>query len=233
MAPHLNPAHSDMFTDSVIQEFINWVEEHKCAGATFKPDFVERPDFIPDSAIKEYFSCYQDSDHERVKKLVAAATKHSSTPANAKAIAQKCSKVFTILVVIGYPHFISNFVQNARLHDRRLPFRADEARLFPKLEGGTTFFDAFNAQQWHFCVEPMTNIPVPVQFDDPIVLPIIRIEELDKGAGASAVVRKIVVHEDYDDIEGLSGDGGREQQVRRYSLLGIRRIFAIGALTRA
>lgn len=214
MATHQGSAYHDIFTDPSIQEFLNWVDEHCCPGVIFKPDSIESSKFLPDKAIEEYFDCRHDNNYKKIRRLVDAATKRSSVPVNAKAIAQNCPKVFTILVKIRQPHFISSFVKNKRLHDRRLPFRADETRLFPKLEGDSTFFEEFNAQQWRFCVEKMSQGLEPVQFDDPMILPIVRMEELNNGAGVSALVHKIEVHADYDDlVEPADSDEDKREHV--------------------
>ena len=217
MSTHLASSAPDIFTDPTIQEFEDWIQSHQCPGVIFKPESTASACFVPDKDIQEYFDCSRESNHNKVKKLVEAATRQSTGPVNARTVAESCPKIFTILVLIGYSRFIPSFVRNARLRDRRLPFRADEARLFPKLEGGTTFFDKFNAQQWQFCVEPLgQNLSLePVQFDDPMVLPITCMKKLDKGSGNSAVVHKINIHEDYDGLEALEEDEqSRSQQVR-------------------
>ena len=40
-----------------------------------------------------------------------------------------------------------------------------------------------------------------ITFDDPRILPIKAIEELDRGEGVSAVVHKIILYGDYDDLK--------------------------------
>ncbi|KAL9108230.1 MAG: hypothetical protein Q9227_006968 [Pyrenula ochraceoflavens] len=200
MDPQSSSTQHDVFTDPTIQEFVDWIQHNRRPGVIFEPDATKSADFVPDKAIEEYFDCSHDINHAKIKRLIEAATRQSLGTVNARAVAKSCPKVFTILVLIGRSRFISSFLQNARLHDRRLPFRDDEVRLFPKLEGGTTFFDEFNEHQWQFYVENMSHSLEPVQFDAPMILPITHIERLAYGAGNSAVVYKITVHEDYDDL---------------------------------
>lgn len=205
--------HFDVFTTPEIQEFIAWVNDSSCPGVTFKPGALDIPKFVPDSAIEEYFNVKRDRDLTRVKHLVEAATQQSAAPAKVRAVARSCPKVFTILVLIGQSRFVHWFVRNARLHDRYLPFRADETRLFPTLEGDATFFDDFNKQQWRFCVGQLEKSLEPLQIDDPIILPITRVENLSKGSGASAVVRKVTVHQAYDSLADPLDDEETDEQV--------------------
>ncbi|KAL9620221.1 MAG: hypothetical protein Q9160_005230 [Pyrenula sp. 1 TL-2023] len=204
---------ADLFTDPEIQTFIAWVNDNSCPGATFRPGSLDTPTFVPDITIEEYFSVKRGRDLAKIKCLVKAATQQSSVPANARSIAQSCPKVFTILILIGQSRFIHSFVGNARLHDEHLPFHADEARLFPKFEGDATFFDDFNKQQWRFCVGQLRQSLDPLQIDNPIILPITRVGNLSKGSGASAVVRKVTLHEDYDGLAEPIDDEETDEQI--------------------
>lgn len=199
-------SHDDPFTDLTIQEFLDTIDRHSVRGVTFHLDSSQVRTFVPQSAIDDYFNCTSESGHMRVKRLVAKATEYSATKPTAKAVAQRCRRVFTILVIIGRSKYIGSFVGNNRLWDARLPFRPDDRKLFPKLNGGRDFFDEFYKEQWRFCVEAMRNSLDPVTLDDESILPITAMERLDKHQGVSAEVRKITIHPEYDELDETSPD---------------------------
>ncbi|EXJ92077.1 NEK protein kinase [Capronia epimyces CBS 606.96] len=207
-------SHTNPFTDSTIQEFLDTIDENSVPGVIFGVDSSQERPWVPHRAIDEYFDCLFERGRARVEKLVARATASSASKPIPKSVAQKCRRVFTILLIIGHSNHISSFVGNHNLWDSRLPFRPDDRKLFPKLNGGEDFFEQFYKEQWRFCVEPMSHNLHPVTMDDMRILPIIKMEQLDKHRGVSAVVRKITIHPDYDELDETPPD----EQTNRQSL---------------
>ncbi|KIV87458.1 hypothetical protein PV11_03002 [Exophiala sideris] len=197
-----------------VQQYLHWIDLRRCEGITFEPDSSRSRTFIPDSAIKQYFDCTESSNYEKVKNLVTAAAGPYEPP-NPRDVAQRCPKVFTILLIIGQSKYLNWFIDKDNLRDRRLPFTAEARSHFPRLPNGETFFDEFCKRQWQFCVEPMTHGTEPLTFDPERILPISEIEEVNKHQGASGVVQKVVVHPHYDRLHqsGLPHEAGRHEYV--------------------
>ena len=209
MAPRTpaEPARGSPYIQEV-DKFSRWLDEQERTGITFEATAARKRSFISDADITGYFNRYldpqSDADSWRVESLVRAATQDN--PVNLKvqtdSVARVCPKVFAILTRIGRPSFIHAFVSEDELHDHALPFGPDKERLFPRLVGGQNFFKDFEARQWEFCVEPLMFDLMTISFNRSRILPIKEIVELERGGeGVSAVVHKIIVHEEYDKLK--------------------------------
>ncbi|KIW23768.1 uncharacterized protein PV07_11945 [Cladophialophora immunda] len=219
MAPEQGSRLLDLFTDPEIQSFLKWKEANSRPGITFTDDssYMTRK-FLPNQAITKYFDCEQDSQHSKIKKLVAAATKYSTKPPqDVRALAKSYPKVFTILVIIGQSHHIDAFVGQRALQDDKLPYSPDKRDLFPKLAGGTTFFEEFSKIQWEFCVDPL-SYSSGVIFENDRILPIASMKRVDTTKGSSASVHKITIHKEDDDLTGSSApeEDSHEYVVKSY-----------------
>lgn len=190
----------DPSTNLDVQEFHEWLDSSRCDGVIFAPNRYQPTKFLPDQAIEDYFDWKPVINRAKIKKLVAAATVGSSMPVDARAVTQRCPKVFTILVMIGQSKYINSFVTKDDLLDRRLPFRPEARSLFPRLPNDASFFDEFCQKQWQFCVEPLRYGLEHLILNNVRILPIIDLKKLDKQQGASAVVHRIRVHPEYDDL---------------------------------
>ncbi len=190
----------DPSTHHDVQDFQQWVKNKSCPGITFTSAGPRHATFVPDSDVNKYFDCHQAGSLAQVRRLVAAATNGSSTPVNARTVAQKCPKVFAILVLIGQARYVNSFVKNDNLRNLRLPFGPQVHNLFPQLPNGVSFFQRFYDEQWQFCAEPLDEILECLDYSDGQILPIKVLKKLDKHQGASAVVHKIVVHPEYDHL---------------------------------
>jgi hypothetical protein len=180
--------------------------EHSCQGITFDAASSHRQRrFFPDRVLRTYFDCARPSDAQRVKELVAAATERSHERPDYRTVASDYPKVFTILASIGQSRYINHFVQRARLQDRALPFRREDAGLFPVTGNNTTFFEEFYQRQWEFCVTSLSGRLDHVTFEDDRILPILSLERVDKSRGSSASVHKMTVDGDYDLLGGGQG----------------------------
>ena len=164
----------------------------------FQPDGTHQQcTFIAKTDVACYFNCERDGDIRRVKGLVDAATRHSGNP-HYDSVVRHCPRVFCILVNIGQQQFIPDFVSKNDLHDDNLPFGPRAFSAFPRLKGGTTFEEQFAEEQWRFCVEKLSYDFDPVDLHGHEILPIKHVKDIAEGA--SAIVRKIVVHADYDAL---------------------------------
>jgi hypothetical protein len=193
----------DPSTNPDVQEFLEWVDNNSCTGVIFEPDDhgqTKQAKFLPDRALQEFFDCKSTHNFAKVQRLVAAASKGSSVRVDARSVAHRCPKVFAILVMIGKAKYLNTFVTKDDLRDRRLPFRPEAHTLFPRLPNGKSFFDEFCQKQWQFCAEPLSYGLESLAFDKDRILPIIEMTKLDKHQGASAVVHKVRVHPDFDEL---------------------------------
>ena len=181
-----------------VQEFLNWLGQQERMGVRFKPDGTHQQcTFIAKTDVVKYFSGTRDGDVRRVKGLVDAATQHSGNP-HYDSVVRHCPRVFAILANIGQQQYIPDFVSKHDLHDNKLPFGREAFSAFPRLEGGATFKERFEEEQWRFCVERLSYDFDSVDFHGHEILPIKHVNNIAEGA--SAIVRKIVVHEDYDAL---------------------------------
>ena len=110
--------------------------------------------------------------------------------------------MFTILAFIGQAHHINHFLQETRLQDTALPFRAEDADLFPVIENNRTFFEEFYENQWEFCVNQLNDRLEKFNLDHDRILPFTLLERLDKTQGSGASVHKIKVDGEYDGLGG-------------------------------
>jgi hypothetical protein len=199
----------DPFTIDLVQRFLNYIRDSSRLGVKFDasaPHLYQQRTYCPRRALRHYFDCTDSEGVKRVEELVAAATQRSDRRPHYNTVARYCSRVFTILISIGQAHHIGHFVQQPKLYDSALPFRRQDASLFPRVEGNETFFDQFYHIQWQFCVTRLDARLENVNLDDDQILPLTLLDRLHKTQGSGAAVHKVEVHEDFD---GLGGSAAR------------------------
>lgn len=179
-----------------VTEYRAWLREHSRTGYIFDTDSARQTHFFFDEDIQGEISCATETKEHKLKKLIAAAMNGKAV--QARDIATECPKVFSILLAIGQQQYIGHFVSLENLHDEHLPFKSDDD--FPVLPGGGTFWKDFDAEQWRYTVKKLRYSLESVEFKPKVILPIASIDELSKRAGATAVVRKVKVHAQYDAI---------------------------------
>src|SRR2546430_2005160 len=131
------------YNDEKAQEFRIWLREKARSGVVFGANGVRECSFVPKEDIEKYFDIGTDRDLWKVDALLKAARRNHPHNVHPDDVARDCPRVFSILIRIGYQQFIHEFVSKDQLHDHALPFTPDKETLFPKLEGGRTFFKAF------------------------------------------------------------------------------------------
>ena len=169
-----------------IQAFWRWHWTTRRAGVG-GPDHAARCDFIPFSAVQEYFGASQ-----RVERLLAAL---DAKKVDAHHIRKHYLRTLAILILIGQGPMINHFSRYSSLTDKRLPFRT-RPEDFPH-SPDAEFFDKFHAEQWQFCVMAL-EYNMDLQLHKEEILPIIEKEEI--GRGGNATIFKIVVDSDYNKL---------------------------------
>ncbi|KAI4149051.1 MAG: hypothetical protein L6R39_002619 [Caloplaca ligustica] len=181
-----NPEH-----DPAIQEFLRWksnpdVLKEGCCGSENTPGF----EYIPKVALEDWLTT------ERIEHLLLALFKDSDELAfTAERVRKSYLRPFAILLSAGFGPMIRHFVERRILQDQYLPFSV-EPKEFPR---STTcdLFDAFNKQQWQFCAVNLEYDMTDSLAND-YILPINHKEKI--GNGGSAVLYKITVDEDYNNL---------------------------------
>jgi hypothetical protein len=84
--------------------------------------------FIPSAEVKAYLG-----DHTGVARPLRNVSPDGAPPVNVDSVADRCPRVFAILLLIEMADFIMYFVQDDELKDRPLPFRPFDETSFPKL----------------------------------------------------------------------------------------------------
>lgn len=84
--------------------------------------------FIPSAEVKAYLG-----DHTGVARPLRNVFPDGAPPVNVDSVADRCPRVFAILLLIEMADFIMYFVQDDELKDRPLPFRPFDETSFPKL----------------------------------------------------------------------------------------------------
>ena len=174
-----------------IQDHFTWVNRARLQGIGNTTGLVIDRNFIPDPDIEAYFDSVRP-----IKNLVAALFPDVATQVDLEAIRKKYAKVFLILLQIGKGSFITSFLRYDSLSDQYLPFRI-RPDLFPASTADVKFFESFYEHQWEFCARRFEP-EIHQQFDDHLILPIIKKEKL--GGGGSAVVHKIKIHAAYNKL---------------------------------
>jgi hypothetical protein len=187
-----------------IQAFIVWVNQNSCPGL-INPSSKECPRFLPTAPLKRYFT--QNNYHNLKILLRAVFPEEDRPPVLVNKVAEKCSKVFCTLLLIGKARFIKQFLQHDHLQDGgNLPFDVkfppDNFPSCPTDSDSSEFLRRFCDTQWLVCA-PEIDFQVDRTFKPDRILPIIEKKELD-GGGTSAKLYKIKLHPDYNLLPNLS-----------------------------
>ena len=146
---------------------------------------------------------YAKLDLGRVRDLLNALFKNWDKPTlDPDYIRKHCLRTFAILITIGYGRMIYTFAKHPNLLDRHLP-HLSEPQDFPSLTK-TNLFSQFFEKQWSFCALPMVydmNYRLPPDF----ILPILKADVIDEEGG-SAILYKIQVDEDHNELQPQNGD---------------------------
>jgi hypothetical protein len=186
-----------------IQAFIEWVNQNSWPGL-INPSSNDCPRFLPTAPLKRYFS---QNNHHNLRILLHAVFPEDRLPVQVNKVAEKCSKVFCTLLLIGKARFIKQFLQHDHLQDGgNLPFDAkfppNNFPSCPSDSDSTEFLRRFCDTQWLVCA-PEIDYQVDRSFKPDRILPIIEKKELD-GGGTSARLYKIKFHPDYNQLRSSS-----------------------------
>lgn len=199
---------SDANWEPPVQAFCDWLKKDRVTGS--QDDHEELQDFVPSGEVAAYLK-----GNGVLKDILAALYPSQDHRDSAKEIVNRFSKVFAILISIGYGGQILNFLPHDSLSDGRLPFETRPLK-FPRDPyetdhyGPGSFFGRFQAEQPRFCaqimaagafssIEPQQRMPF--------------LEKTLVGRGGSAHVFRIKVHADHDQLKR------RNAQVRMLSLM--------------
>lgn len=174
-----------------IQDFLRWnrSEETQSLGCGGPGNDLNRR-YLSRVKLEKYFS------KRRVNRILEALfTGQERQVPDAESIINHYLRPFAILLCIGFGRMIRHFWQHKSLQDHLLPFHTPPHQ-FPS-STMCNLFEKFCREQWCFCA---------VKFDYKInchlataeIIPITQIEKIDEGG--SAIIYKITVDRDYDDL---------------------------------
>jgi hypothetical protein len=194
------PQHNE---DPMIQEFLSWVEEKSVRGL-IDPASSQQPRFLPTDTLK----CYLEANEfQNTKKLLRAVFRTKDFPVRAEEVAQKCPRVFCVLLLIGKGEFVRIFLQRRQLQDG-LPFRVESPpEGFPHCppeRNGNEFLQRFCEMQWIVCASEMDFQLEEKIFEDEQILPIMVSDRIETGA--NAVCYKVVLHKQYNLLRGSTSN---------------------------
>lgn len=150
-----------------------------------------RPSFIPNGVIERLF---RDTANNfwRVRGLLSEVVSYRVSP---KDLAEKCSRVFCILILIDKAEFIATFLDHEKLWDAQLPFGKHAPDAFPGDSGDGDFYEKFIQAQWQFCainLQSHSRLRIP----ENQILPIIASSRV--GDGPKARVRRVEIQQYHD-----------------------------------
>ena len=178
--------------DVEIQAFRRWFSSSQTRrSGVGGSSHATRCEFIPFSACKKYLGA-----HRRVENLlISLFGEEAARNIDAQYIREHNLRSLAILLVISEGPMIKHFVRYTSLQDHRLPHRTrpDDFPFSPDPK----FFERFRDQQWQFCA---TTLRYRLDHDlhKEEILPITHKEEI--GSGGNAVIFKIVVDEEYNEL---------------------------------
>jgi hypothetical protein len=175
-----------------IQHFLDFVNEKSVKGTHGPSPTVNRP-FMPLLRLQTYL---EEQDRRRTRAILQALFPTDDLPIEPEEIAQRCPKVFAILLCIGKGQFIGHFARYSNLRDNKLPFEARPSH-FPTTSEEGQFWESFYKRQWQFCPH-MFQYDIDAELEKECILPIIHKERLAEGG--SAVAYKIKLHSMYDQL---------------------------------
>lgn len=180
------------------------LESHDITGTISRTETNPRK-FVANRRIEKHFQ-NQDDNYQRVRNLLRAVfnTKDDKTDqfkVSPRDLAQHCTRVFCILVLIDKPEFIGTFVGYAKLWDICLPFERHPPDEFPRDSTDPEFYQKFIAAQWQFCALVLQNHSC-LRVPEDQILPFIGSKR--EGGGVAATVHRVEVHEAHDHIVGYT-----------------------------
>lgn len=179
-----------------VQAFMTWLQRPRVTGAQDASLGLE--DFVPISEITRHLRRYG-----LLRELLSCLLPQEDVREVGSMILSNYTIVFAILVHIGRPRQIVNFLPHDMLCDTKLPFehRPSQFPLDPFDDDRNSFFGHFQAVQPRFC--PKNLIRGTLNVRDEQRMPFL--EKSFIGRGASAKVYKIKVHADYDHMKKEDG----------------------------
>lgn len=173
-----------------LQAFLAWRRSSEAQLPGIRgPRFETTCLFVPRSNLEKYF----ESPRRIATLLDALLEGNDRSAVDPKYVRDHYLQVFAVLC-IGQGQMIHYFQQFRALRDQTLPYRT-RPEDFP--DTTPDIFDAFKQAQWQFCAQNLDYI-MNNRFRDEEIIPFVHREKI--GDGGSAVVYKIVVHEDYNKL---------------------------------
>jgi hypothetical protein len=195
-------SHPRFDNDPAYQEFLTWVDTN-CQPGVVDPTSSQAARFLPASVLEAHF---KDKNYYHLSKLLLAIFQEDEVPVDAYQIAEKCSKVFCTLLVIGKPQYIRQFAQSEELQDSRLPFSPIYHHPdFPRCTSDadpSEFLRRFCEMQWMVCA-PKLDFQVHRKLQDDRILPFIVKKKL--GGGGSAILHEIEIYPTYNLLSTFNG----------------------------
>jgi hypothetical protein len=178
-------------TDETVQAFHKWKRSSEAHFSGFGgPSFETKQSFIPRSHLKEYFD--RPRRLENLLDVVLDASKRTEIDPNL--VGLHYLRCFATLLCIGEGSMISHFYQHESLRDEKLPF-PDRPVDFPVTMPDK--FKAFQDAQGQFCALQL-EYGMNGRFKEDGIVPVIHKEKI--GEGGSAIIYKILVHQDYNSL---------------------------------
>lgn len=175
--------------NDALQAFHKWRTSSAALWpGTGGPNFETECQFIPRSKLEDYFR-----DPHRLENLLKAVlNEEERTAVDVNYVRSHYSRSFATLLCIGEGRLIRHFQQYESLRDEKLPHNTppdDFAIMLPDI------FEKFESAQRPFCASNL-DYSMNRRYKEKEIIPIISKEKI--GEGGSAIVYKIVVHEDYN-----------------------------------
>lgn len=167
-----------------------------------------RPKFIPSGRIERYF-VQPENNFRTVNELLKVIFGPNQYNVSPKDLAENCSRVFCILILLGRPKLIGHFVDEESLWDNNLPFTGDSPPYrFPSDPNHTDLFTKFKEEQWRFCALKLQGRST-VNVHKHRVLPFTDSENI--GGGGTAFVHRVEIHPNHDGLVSMWLLVSREQ----------------------
>ena len=173
-----------------IQEFLQWrSNSHNSRIGCKGSDNATGSRYIPQVALEAYLTT------ERIRTLLEELFDTPNPEPDPDRVRRKYLRPFAILLSAGFGRMIGHFV-NRRYEDQVLPFKGKPTS-FPELTN-RDLFSEFCKKQWQFCAMQLDYDMSDDLVDNDCILPIFEKEEIDRGG--SAILHKIAVDEDYNNL---------------------------------
>ncbi|KAF8848375.1 kinase-like protein [Acephala macrosclerotiorum] len=178
-----------------VKEFLHWLKEKEVKVEwNPNPNSEKQKAYIPISLVRKHL---QENNDERLENLLYALYKDEDhLIPNFRRMMSKCVAMLCILTRIGRGAEIHHFLRH-RLYDAYLPLNSEvETKGFPP---DNEFYKLFCQEQWTFFA-PDFPMDMYDEFDADYVLPITFENKDSPTLGGSAEIRKIRIHNPYDQL---------------------------------